>query len=120
MDNLRTKQTEAPMKDENESSNATPVIPENAIQRHRRIWDGKSDEWLFERLDNELKQKVDEIRRLIELQKKSDELLKWALTICKEIQSIKTYGVRFPETASLAIEIDNYLGTESTPELRQK
>jgi hypothetical protein len=36
-----------------------------AIERHRQTWQGKSDEWLFERLDNELKQKVDEIRRLL-------------------------------------------------------
>ena len=27
-----------------------------AIERHRQTWQGKSDEWLFERLDNELKQ----------------------------------------------------------------
>lgn len=36
-----------------------------AIERHRQIWQGKSDEWLFERLDNELKQKVEEIHRLL-------------------------------------------------------
>ena len=36
-----------------------------AIERHRQTWQGKSDEWLFERLDNELKQKVEEIRRLL-------------------------------------------------------
>jgi|694.fasta_scaffold152622_2 hypothetical protein len=36
-----------------------------AIERHRQTWQGKSDEWLFERLDNELKQKVDEIHRLL-------------------------------------------------------
>jgi hypothetical protein len=36
-----------------------------AIERHRKTWQGKSDEWLFERLDNELKQKVDEIHRLL-------------------------------------------------------
>jgi hypothetical protein len=35
------------------------------IERHRQTWQGKSDEWLFERLDNELKQKVDEIHRLL-------------------------------------------------------
>ena len=29
-----------------------------AIERHRKTWQDKSDEWLFERLDNELKQKV--------------------------------------------------------------
>lgn len=36
-----------------------------AIERHRQSWQGKSDEWLFERLDNELKQKVKEIHRLL-------------------------------------------------------
>ena len=36
-----------------------------AIERHRKIWQGKSDEWLFERLDSELKQKVEEIHRLL-------------------------------------------------------
>ena len=37
----------------------------NAIERHRKIWEGKSDEWLFERLDKELKDKVEEIHRLL-------------------------------------------------------
>lgn len=37
----------------------------NAIERHRKIWEGKSDEWLFERLDSELKDKVEEIHRLL-------------------------------------------------------
>lgn len=36
-----------------------------AIERHRQTWQGKSDEWIFERLDNELKQKVEEIHRLL-------------------------------------------------------
>lgn len=36
-----------------------------AIERHRQTWQGKSDEWLFERLDNELKQKVEEIHCLL-------------------------------------------------------
>jgi hypothetical protein len=36
-----------------------------AIEKHRKTWQGKSDEWLFERLDNELKQKVEEIHRLL-------------------------------------------------------
>lgn len=37
----------------------------NAIERHRKIWEGKSDEWIFERLDKELKDKVEEIHRLL-------------------------------------------------------
>jgi hypothetical protein len=36
-----------------------------SIERHRQTWQGKSDEWLFERLDNELKQKIEEIHRLL-------------------------------------------------------
>lgn len=36
-----------------------------AIERHRQTWQGKSDEWLFERLDNELKRKVEEIHHLL-------------------------------------------------------
>lgn len=36
-----------------------------AIERHRQTWQGKSDEWIFERLDNELEQKIKEIHRLL-------------------------------------------------------
>jgi hypothetical protein len=36
-----------------------------AIEKHREAWPGKSDEWLFERLDRELKNKVEEIHRLL-------------------------------------------------------
>lgn len=36
-----------------------------AIDRHRATWPGKSDEWLFERLDNELKQKVETIHEFL-------------------------------------------------------
>jgi len=36
-----------------------------AIERHREAWQDKSDEWIFERLDSELKQKVEEIHRLL-------------------------------------------------------
>lgn len=36
-----------------------------ALERHRQTWQGKSDEWIFERLDNELKQKIKEIHRLL-------------------------------------------------------
>ena len=36
-----------------------------ALERHRQAFPEKSDEWLFERLDNELKQKIEEIQRLI-------------------------------------------------------
>lgn len=49
-----------------------------AIEKHRETWPNKSDEWLFERLNNELKSKVDEIHRLLdenELQAKKIALL---------------------------------------------
>ena len=36
------------------------------LEEHRRAWPDKSDEWLFERLSNELKSKVEEIHRLVE------------------------------------------------------
>ena len=52
-----------------------------AIERHRQNWQGKSDEWLFERLDNELKQKVAEIHRLLA----ENEELKSELKECKKI-----------------------------------
>jgi hypothetical protein len=38
------------------------------LNRHREAWPNKSDEWLFQRLDNELKQKVEEIYRLLNQQ----------------------------------------------------
>lgn len=37
----------------------------SALERHRKTWPGKSDEWLFERLDNELRDKVEEIHLLL-------------------------------------------------------
>ena len=45
---------------------------------------------------------------MIASQYEAEKLLRWAFQTCNEIQSIKTYGVRFPETASLAIEIGEY------------
>lgn len=35
------------------------------LEQHRKIWQGKNDEWLFERLANELTQKVEEIHKLL-------------------------------------------------------
>ena len=37
------------------------------------------------------------------------KLLEWALSVCNNIQSIKTYGNRFPETASLGAAIEEHL-----------
>lgn len=45
----------------------------NALSEARKIWQGKSDEWLYERLNIELKQKIEEIHRLLnELSKCSE------------------------------------------------
>jgi hypothetical protein len=35
------------------------------IEQHRKTWQGKSDEWLYERLALELTQKVQEIHKLL-------------------------------------------------------
>ena len=35
------------------------------LEQHRKSWQGKSDEWLFERLANELTQKVEVIHKLL-------------------------------------------------------
>lgn len=35
------------------------------LEKHREIWQGKSDEWLFERLALELKDKVETIHQLL-------------------------------------------------------
>lgn len=45
----------------------------NALEKHRQTWQGKSDEWLFERLNNELKMKIEAIQ---DLKRENTELLK--------------------------------------------
>lgn len=40
-------------------------MEKTALEKHRETWKGKSDEWLFERLNNELKSKVEEIHLLL-------------------------------------------------------
>lgn len=35
------------------------------LEKHRKTWQGKSDEWLFERLALELKDKVETIHQLL-------------------------------------------------------
>lgn len=37
----------------------------SALAKHRKVWAGKSDEWLFNRLDLELKDKVEVIGVLL-------------------------------------------------------
>jgi hypothetical protein len=36
------------------------------LEKHRQNWQGKSDEWLFDRLDRELNQKVETIHGLLD------------------------------------------------------
>jgi hypothetical protein len=61
-----------------------------ALERHRENWKGQSDEWLFERLDRELKDKVDTIHRLLS---EIESLKKQApLSSCK-----KQYFVEYKE-----------------------
>lgn len=38
----------------------------------------------------------------------AEKLLRWAYQISKKVQSTRTYGTKFPETASLAAEIEDY------------
>ena len=68
------------------------INPEmKAIEKHRETWNGKSDEWLFERLDGELKQKVEEIYRLLaeneELNKVNDTLNKYIANIAESMET---------------------------------
>jgi hypothetical protein len=63
-----------------------------AIERHRQTWQGKSDEWLFERLDNELKQKVDEIHRLLA----ENEALR-QFDVIGQIEQLKPNGSYYTE-----------------------
>lgn len=37
----------------------------NKLEQARKTWEGKSDQWLYERLSNELTNKVEEIHRLL-------------------------------------------------------
>jgi len=37
-----------------------------ALKEARKTWPGKTDEWLYERLNQELKEKIDEIHNLLE------------------------------------------------------
>lgn len=74
-----------------------------AIDRHRQTWQGKSDEWLFERIDNELK-KVEEVHNLLlenlqlssktanELTLSDKQLRKMAKQACNGHQHAMRYG----------------------------
>lgn len=67
-----------------------------AIERHRQAWQGKSDEWLFERLDNELKQKIEEIHRLLA----ENETLRQH-DVLKSVCECKVCGKPFGDKSSL-------------------
>ena len=47
------------------------------------------------------------------LSSKAIDLLKWAMCVCDDIQKYKTYGNRFPETASLGAAIGDYLNAKN-------
>ena len=66
-----------------------------AIERHRQTWQGKSDEWLFEKLDNELKQKVEEIHRL--LAENEAVLLSMEEILRDAVRRKATYQVQFAD-----------------------
>jgi hypothetical protein len=54
-----------------------------ALERHRKVWEGKSDEWLFERLANELTQKTEEIHKLLnELEQVKNCLIADVVSMC--------------------------------------
>ena len=55
------------------------------LEEQRKSWKGKSDEWLFERLSNELTDKVDTIHNLLE----ENERLKLPTSIWRCNQSIQ-------------------------------
>ena len=63
------------------------------LEQYKKVWKDKSDEWIIERLANELTQKVEEIHRLLAENKKikevNTELLK-ALQMAKH--EIETNG----------------------------
>ena len=74
---------------------------ETKLQKHRELWKGQTDEWLFERLTRELSQKVETIHGLLDektqLQADKEELLE-ALEEVKQflnyIQSPATPAIR--------------------------
>ena len=47
------------------------------LEQHRRTWPDKSDEWLFERLALELRQKVEEIHKLLEENESLSATMQW-------------------------------------------
>lgn len=69
------------------------------LEQYKKVWKDKSDEWIIERLANELTQKVEEIHRLLAENKKikevNTELLK-ALQMAKH--EIETNGGTTPRT----------------------
>lgn len=61
-----------------------------ALERQRNTWPHQSDEWLFERIDRELKEKVDAIHRLLE----ENESLKKQATLSSDK---KQYFIEYKE-----------------------
>ena len=64
-----------------------------AIEQHRSAWPDKSDEWLFERLDRELKSKVDTIHNLLEQNGRLNEAMRrQSSTKIKQLEWIGSEG----------------------------
>ena len=60
-----------------EASNNYGIDDMTALEQHRLAWPDKSDEWLFERLDGELKSKVNTIHNLLDQNEKLNEAMRW-------------------------------------------
>lgn len=74
------------------------------LKQHREVWPNQSDEWLFERLANELSQKVETIHSLLD---EKNELEKMLLKV-KGLFIRKTFPSEI-EMIAFANEIDDLL-----------
>ena len=73
------------------------------LEQARKTWVGKSDEWLYERLANELSDKVQEIHRLI---KELDEVKN--LTISDVIEQSEQLVCEHPDEAIIRDKPTDY------------
>jgi len=56
------------------------------LEKHRKTWQGKTDEWLFNRLANELKDKVEEIHKLLA---ENEQLILSGVSKCLNEQTLE-------------------------------
>ena len=73
------------------------------LEQARKTWVGKSDEWLYERLANELSDKVQEIHRLL---KELDEIKN--LTISDVIEQSEQLVCKHPDEAIIRDKPTDY------------